>query len=561
MNTSASPASGMPRKETDTPSLSTSNVASIRWLYALIGLMVMIHLSMATGRSINWDEFWFYSQVEVVARGDFIQPLQTIHTRFFFWLPGMPGSEIDHIMTARLFMLACLAITAGGIYAIAEKHSDHRTALLVTAAYLGAGFVIHHGTSFRVDPIVTALLTTALAVAARKKLTLTWIIVIGTLIGFAGMVTIKFVLWAPAFAGMALWRWQDEGWDVRYPLRWIAAGAVAIVVFAALYTLHSMHAGADMVNQSAAGTLSRSSNKMFGLFQSPYIFMMAKGALTAMPLAIALLLVPSTVLRLELPIWRRIALVAMWFPVLTPLYYHNSAPYVYVFLLPPVAATCAFTIPVLTRRYGFGLVAAFIALSAFAVWMVDERGVTKKQAQLIEAVHQIFPEPVHYFDCCGMVGTFPKANEFLTSWGTEKYLMTGRPQLLEKMHEVPVPLVVDNNENFSPLLENDNASRFHPADARALQENYVHFWGDIYLAGRELEANSTLQWNALVPGIYSVEGRLSINGESYGTGDLVTLDRGTQTLANESDESARLIWGARPRRPEGAAPELYWTGF
>ncbi|MEM6585622.1 MAG: hypothetical protein AAF692_07690, partial [Pseudomonadota bacterium] len=538
------------------------DTSSTTWLYALVALLAGLHLNMVLGRAVNWDEFWFYSQVEILGRGEFVKPLQTIHTRFFYWwLPDLPGSEIDKIIVARGFMFLCLMVIAGGIYAMAERFSDHRTALLAVALYLGAGFVVHHGTSFRVDPIVTAFLTTGLAIATRTRLTAPAILALGVMIAFAAMVTIKFVLWFPAFAGIALWRWHDEKWDWRYPLRWIAAGAVALGVFALLYVWHGMDMAGQSANDEAARTLGRSSGKMFGLFHSPYIFIMAKGAVTAIPFTLAMLLVPSMALRAPQPPLRKLALLLLWVPILTPFFYHNSAPYIYTFLLPPVVVSCALTIPLFVKRYNHAFVAAIIALTTLAIWSVDERGVTERQQELVAAVHEVFPEPVSYFDCCGMVGTFTKSNNFLTTWGIEIYRNSGRPLLLETMQAKPVPLLLDNGIFFTPVFEGGELGAIHPDDAVAVGNTFIRFWGDIYVAGRELEAGDAMQWDVLVPGTYTVEGSLSVQGRELADGELITLGRGAVTLSNTGDATARLVWGSNPKRPSYAPSEEYWTGF
>ncbi|MEL7446634.1 MAG: glycosyltransferase family 39 protein [Pseudomonadota bacterium] len=293
MTAPAAPASPEPAGLATKPRMQIPAADSVVWLYALIGGLAAIHVSMLFGRSINWDEFWFYSQVEILARGEFLKPLQTIHTRFFYWwLPGMPGNEIDHIQIARGFMLACLAITTVAIYLCAEAFSDKRTALLATGLYLGSGYVLQHGASFRVDPIVTACLATGLAIAVRSRLSIPAILAFGAVIGLAAMVTIKFVLWAPAFAAVALWRWQDENWDWRYPLRWIVAGIVALVVFAALYWWHGTGTAGSDANAEAVRTLDRSAGKMFGFPGNPLFFMVIKGIAVSMPLIIAALMVP-----------------------------------------------------------------------------------------------------------------------------------------------------------------------------------------------------------------------------------------------------------------------------
>ncbi|TRD10600.1 hypothetical protein FGU71_01100 [Erythrobacter insulae] len=555
-------AAATPARIPERTGLSLPAASSAVWLYALVGVLAAMHLSSALGRSVNWDEFWFYSQVETVARGEFIQPLQTIHTRFFaWWLPAMPGSEIDHIIIARLTMFVCLAITALGIMLTAEKFSDRRTALIAVGAYLGAGFVLQHGSAFRVDPIVAACLTIGLAIAARTQLKLPAILALGALIGLAGMVTIKFVLWAPAFAGIALYRWDEEGFDWRYPLRWIAAGVTAIAVFAALYALHSAGA-AEQATQSASGTLGSSASRMIGFLDNVRFDIVSKGAVTALPLLIAAALVPWIVLKSNAGVTRRIAIIGLWLPVLTPLFYYNSFPYFYVFILPPVAVACAFSLPVITQRYGTALVAAVIALSAAAVWIVDARGVTEKQRILVDAVHQVFPDPVNYFDCCGMIAPFPKANHFRTQWGVDQYLSTGRPVMLETMQAKPVPLLVDNNREFTSALLGIRTDVYHPDDFAALQTTFVRHWGDIFVAGRDLDGGEQVQWDVLVPGIYTVKGDDLIIGQTvYSDGETVTLDRGQTPLANPGQSKTRLIWGDNLPIPAANSPEKYWTAF
>ncbi|MCK0128883.1 hypothetical protein [Erythrobacter sp. F6033] len=543
------------------PGFSLPAASSAAWLYALIGVMAAMHVSMVFGRSVNWDEFWFYSQVEVVARGEFIQPLQTIHTRFFaWWLPNMPGNEIDHIIIARMFMFACLAITATGIFLTAQKFSDRRVALIATAAYLGAGFVLQHGTAFRVDPIVAALLTSGFAVAALTRLRLMSIIALGALIGLAGMVTIKFVLWAPAFAGIALYCWEEEGFDWRYPLRWIAAGLVALGVFALLYTLHAS-GFEEQAREAAAGTLGRSSSGMLGIASSPHLGAAAKALFTALPLAIAIVIAPWVIAKDTMTWQRKLALAAMWLPVLTPLFYRNSLPYFYPFILPPVVVVTVWAFRMIVQRYSGALIAAVIAGSALMIWAVDARGVTDRQQVLVNAVHQTFDKPVNYFDCCGMIATFPKQNTFRTGFGVERYLAAGEPTLLQTMRETPVPFLLDNNREFSKAILGTDNSTFHPDDADALANTYVRFWGDIFLAGKEVAAGTSETWDVLVPGPYTVSGTLIIDGREWSDGSIVTLDRGSHVLENAKGDDAGLIWGEGLVRPTATAPDAYWTAF
>ena len=354
------------------------------WLYALLGLLGAIHISMVLGRSINGDEFLFYSQVEIVARGEAISPLQTIHTRAFaWWLPSLPGDEIDHILIARWFMLSMLALTGFGIYSLARAFADHRAALIAAAAYLGAGYVLQHGTSFRVDPIVAALLANALAVVVRTDLSARWIAILGILVGVAAMVTIKIVLWALAFAGAALWSWQARKFDRQYPVRWIAAGVIALMVFASLFALHSMDQGLQSAEGAAKGTLASSGGRMFGLNEWIYIQFMGAAAANSLPLAAMALLLPFVLAKPAMPTVRKWSIAGLWIVALTPIYYENSSPYSYVFFLPPIAATTAFVVPWLAQRYSHAAIAGAIAVCALAVCTLERRDVLPQQRQLV----------------------------------------------------------------------------------------------------------------------------------------------------------------------------------
>lgn len=65
-----------------------------------------------------------------------------------------------------------------------------------------------------------------------------------------------------------------------------------------------------------------------------------------------------------------------------------------------------------------------------------------------------------------------------------------------------------------------------------------------------------------VPGTYTVEGSLRVNGREYRSGDLVRLPRGKAELVAGSQAPAGLVWGERPSIPTHRPPERpYWTGF
>ena len=539
-----------------------SHTVSRFWPAALLILMAALHLHLALTRSINWDEFWFYSQVEALAQGRNFQPLQTLHTQMFaWWLPQLGGTEVEQILTARWAMLGFTAIASGAIFLTARKITNKSAASLAVAAYLGGGFVLNHATSFRVDAIAAATLGTALAVAMCTRLRTPAILALGALIAVSALVTIKFVLWFPAFLGVALWRWEEEGFDLRYGARWVAAGVVATALGVALYLWHSAAAEAGAVAVNTSSYASGSASKMFGLLHSPYLYLMQHAALVSAPLALAVVLAPVLIGKNKRSSTKKAALALLWFPVLTPLFYHNTAPYFYVFILPPVAIAASVSFAFMAERYGAAMIAGAIALFATMAWVTNEEPVTQRQNALLEAVHETFPQGAAYFDCCGMIGSFPKANGFMTPWGIESYRAAGVPKFADKMAEQPVPLLFDNEQMFAALFASDGPTFFHPEDESALRGTYRHFWGDLYLAGRDLKAGETIRWDVLVPGTYTASGALTVDCALVSAGETVELSRGTVTIANVSGEPAHITWGDNIAPPDTAPPSDYWGGF
>jgi hypothetical protein len=103
---------------------------------------------------------------------------------------------------------------------------------------------------------------------------------------------------------------------------------------------------------------------------------------------------------------------------------------------------------------------------------------------------------------------------------------------------------------------------FHRDDLTALRESYRQVWGPVYLAGTTLGAAQSRRWNVRVPGPYTVEGRLTIDGTAYAPGDVVTLSRGPINLAAGNTSAAGLLYGENLKLPDTPPPARpYWRGF
>lgn len=476
-------------------------------LIAFGALLVVLALQipLVLYRAVNWDEFWHYSLTVLAAQGQLDQPLQTFFTRAFMWVPGLPGNAVDHVVLIRLFMLGCELVTLGCITAIAARFSDRTTGLLCALSYLAAGYVLQHGTSFRFDPQATALLMASLWVLICRPANMRWLVIAGVMGGFAGLITIKAVLYAPAFAGVFWLRWSESGRDRGYLKAVAAMVAAAGVTFAVAYTLHA-HGIVEASGRGVKDIVGASAEKMFSLTSHPYWRHNLKGAILAPVTTLLVLAVPFALLRRDRPAAERIALAGLWLPLTTLGFYHNTAPYYHVFMLAPVAASASAIIPLVTRRYGALLLALCLVAGAVTNVVREEVGTLDKQRQLVAAANAIFGAPVSYFDSCAMLGQFPKANGFMTPWGTERYLRGELPSLEQIQRERVVPLVVDDDTMFADALETDGpVADFLPSDLAMLRQTYRHFWGPYWIAGFEIARSGQVQTITVrVPGPYTV---------------------------------------------------------
>lgn len=529
-----------------------------------IVVVLALQLPLVLNRGINWDEFWHYSLTVQAAQGTLDQPLQTFFTRLFAWVTALGGNAVDHIVLIRGFMLACELATIGAIVAIAGKFTNRANALLCGLAYISAGFVFQHGTSFRFDPQATALLMGSLWVLSCRRASLPWLGFSGVLAGLAVLITIKAVLYAPAFAGIIWWRWNEQGRNRAYIAGIGLMALAAAATFGILFGLHTQ-AVVDSAGRSAKDIAGASANKMFSLTHHPYWLANVKGALLAPVLAVMALATPVVLAKSRRPATERLALTGLWLPLTTLLFYHNTAPYFSVFMLAPVAVAVAAMMPLATARYGAPMVAVAFAGCAVATFVFEQPSTLDKQRQIVAAAQQIFRSPVSYFDDCAMIGPFAKANAFMTPWGTERYLRGETPSMTSALEGRAVPLVVANSEIFTEALTtNQRVGAFLDSDLAMMRETYLHFWGPFWVAGFDLAANqATRTINVRVPGPYTVNGTgaVSIDGHSHGAGDIVDLSRGLHTVSTAT-APIRLVWGKQLQVPAYAPPETpYFQSF
>lgn len=523
------------------PQLSSARFgpASMVWPLAAMAMVLALQLSMVFTRSVNWDEFWFYYHVAEFGRGNLSQPLQSLHVRLFAWLPGVPGNSIDHILTGRLAMLVCEMATMGAIYCIARRFAGQAASLLAALAYVTAGFVFQHGFSFRTDPMAAALLMWALAILLRARLSVVALASFALLVALATMITIKVILYAPAFIGIAWLRWSESGRTMATAARLMLAGFATLACFAVLYWWHSQDLTAAA---SGAGMATAAGNWMFFIGVPPYWQMILKAVAISPVLVVLIAASPTLIGRSSLSLAEKLSLGGLWLPVLTPAFYTNTAGYFYVFMLAPVAAACVLAIEAGAQRYTVRLISLVLLLITCGLFVQEDRQVITRQRSIAEAAAQAFPQPVAYFDHNGMLPSFDKANYLMTPSGLDAYRAAGVASYRAEMERRAVPLLLANDAALTAMLEGDD-SVLLPADAAALRSSYIPLWGPLRIAGVDLQAGDQRVHEFLVPGTYTVTGAaITIDGAQYLPGSRVEITRGSRVLS-AADGDTRLVWG------------------
>lgn len=533
-------------------------------VFASLALVLALQFTLVLNRAVNWDEFWHYSLTVQATRGLLDQPLQTFFTRAFMWVPAMPGSSIDHIVLIRMVMFACELVTLACIAGIAARFTDRLTGLLSALAYLCAGYVLQHGTSFRFDPQAAALLMASLWVLTCRTASIRWFMLAGALGGLSAIITIKSVLYAPAFAGIFWLRWTESDNKQAFARSLLAMIITAGTTFTIAYAWHAADI-IDAVGRSAKDTVSASAGKMFSLIDHPYWRHNVKGALFSPVTTLLALTVPVMLWRSKLPKAERIALAGFWLPITTLGFYHNTAPYFHVFMLAPVAVATCTVIPAVCKRYSVGFLIIGLLAGAGITFAKEEQDTIERQQQIVSAADRIFGRPVAYFDSCAMLGKFHKANGFMTPWGTERYLRGELPSLHEIQAKRAVPLVVNDDPMFEAAFSTTTpVASFRPDDLAMLRETYIHFWGPFWIAGFAFESSATThEFVVRVPGSYTVTGRdgAEIDGSKYSAGSIVELANGKHAISAHGG-IVRLTWGRNLKAPAESPPqEPYFTNF
>lgn len=526
-------------------------------LYTMLALVLLLQVELVFSKSVNWDEFFHFSQIHQHLLGRPAPWLQAPFVALFFWVPALPGDNIDHIQLIRLLILPFEIATIAAIMAMATRFTDRATGLLCGLIYATGGYVFLHAFALRADMIAAALLMGALWLSLCRPLSGRNIALIFLLVGMAFVSTIKAVLYAPAFLGVLLFR-LEKPWHRRALVAGTILAALAGVSLLWL-TPHLPAAGPAGILRDI-GDLGRASiDRMFsgGIFP--------QGSWLILQIVFAPLLSVAILATLVHACWpggrartERVLLLSLLAPLATVTVYRNAFPYHFAFILPPAAVAIAPVVDWLRRRYGLVAVALLPLASALMLSLGQDRDVLPRQRAILTGIAAIFPTPVTYIDNSGMAGNFPRAvNHFASGWGLENYYRSGKPIYSQALKTEPVPMLLVNNVVLQDIFHDIFfEGRLLAEDDAILRDNYIPHWGSVFVAGKVIAAGERpLAVEIAIPGRYTVEGgSIGLDGRYYAAGSVVTLARGTHSVAAGRAAAVTLRWGEHLGRPDFAWP-------
>ena len=520
----------------------------------------------------NWDEFLLLDWVYDWSEGKIILPLQTIYLRFFVFLQHIPQNEIYQIIIARCIMFCCFLITSYFIFSIAKRYFSIKAALLCVLTYISFSFVFRHGVSFRMDTMVTTLLMFVVWCLLRPNPLKRHHIFAGLAFGFAGMVTIKSIFYAPTIAGILLIHWAYSRWNSKAFFEGLSVGVISLITFGVLYLWHSASLNDGISGTSYIGSIASGSLIDHGFF--PQINIFAKSIIENMFFwmffAAGCLICLKNIISKNEETEKSLKVLSLALPLLSLSFYLHSYNYYYSFLIAPASILIAPAYDKLMSskfNHKFPLLLLLLAIPFLSILWQSIIQNNSYQKQTVEMVHQIFPEPTSFIDRTGMISSFDQEGFFMAGWQMREYYRANTPIMNDILVKTSPEFIVANVEglDLDALGEGPADRRLLAEDEATLKNNYIHHWGKIYVPGKRVMLDGdSLQTEIILDGTYTVETDkpVLINGKIYKNRQTLELSKGMHDISADQATEVTLRWGDNLFMPEvKPLGEVLFRGF
>ena len=556
----------------------TESTSLARGVHVLVGVAIVwtlaLKFQLVSSININWDEFLYLSQVLQFDRGELTTAFQTFHVHLFQWLVRVPGNEIDQMLAARYALFGLRVAGTALVFLLALRVAGRGGALVAALASVTFSYVLRHGESFRADPLIAFLFLLAAVLLVWRLESAVAMVVAGIAVALAASISIKTVIYVPALAGLVIAACLGVDSGSR-ALRLRRAALFGVAATLAAITLYWLHAGTT----GAAGSevLRRGTASGAGMLWSPQLDVLARTVrwdwlfwLLATGGAVGAAFDSVRGTRAERTRARMV--VALLLPLATVILYRNSFPYFYVALVPLASVACGYVMTrignALSSRESAGVMLLSAAALVLRGWEFAEplrRDGIALQRGVVTAVHSIFPDPVPYLDRCGMVGSFPRAPIFMSTYILAKYRARGVPMMPELVAATQPGFLLANTRGLALHRPWDfvrtSERRLLREDFEFLQNNFVHHWGPVWIPGKRIALSPSGQsFEIVVGGPYTVESEspVWIDGVMTRPRDVIHLAPGMHQVRGEGTVTLRA--GARLHRPTGSwrPQRIFW---
>ena len=549
----------------------------------LLAAYGLIYPWLAFTANINWDEFNFLAGVYGLQDNRLDPGLNNFHGVIYAWLTAVPGIETTQIIAGRIGQLMLFAGAMGLLFAIARQFFSALTALIIVFLCVSYTDLLRHAFSFRFDTLCLffSLLALYLYPFHRGRASAAGA---GAALAISFLVSVKTVfMLLPLLAIAALQHTPRE--TRRTEFKRTALFLLTLAgVFTLLYALRaSLTSGTTPTTgetETMLDFLARAGSRMFleeGLLpRAEYLWRGFRENAGHWSLLGAGVIVALYQLATRTQGSRQhLILLCFLLPLLSVFFYRNAFPYFYVMVIPPAMLVAGLAIetalrhsPRLGSRGPALVVAAVLAigLSGTSMYLLlEHREGISQQRLVLQAVHEIFPEPVPYIDGYGMVSSFPKVGLWMSTWAMEEYHRQGQPVMESIVREHQPHFILVNHPALPSresriLPDNPFMASLLPPDTHILATHFIPHWGPIYIAGREFEIDNpgiTISFEVLISGEYTLEAAAPawIDDNLLLPGETIQLGQHSHLLKPGTNKTIRLRRGDNPYRPARPAPE------
>ncbi|MDA5095744.1 glycosyltransferase family 39 protein [Aliiroseovarius sp. KMU-50] len=536
---------------TKTPSSIAQNGFLRSLLIASVVIIALMRLIMVFRFEVNWDEFLNLSMIYDHQRGDLRELLQTGFIHLFRWLPYVSENEVDQIIAARLMMFFVVTMTTWFIFDTTRRLASVNAALFAVLAYWSFSFTLRHGLSLRTDPLALCCLMGAMWLTVSAVQFPKRIVLAGVLIGLAGFFTIKAIFYLPCLLMLAAVQLISQR-SLRYFL--VAATVAAITslaVFGGLIWLHSLTfvdyaSPLNFIERTTDVTLS---GEKFGIFKHYSTRAFVENLVWIIPLSAGVI---TALHQLSQSSHRVLGFttLALALPLATPLIYNQFYPYFFPFVLASAAVVSGNGFAHISRTTRPVIISALVLLTLLTGALSFIRSMHQtldRQLLTLTVIHETFAPGAPYIDARTMVSSFPKHGPFMSTWGMTDYRAKNEPIMQDIVNQHSPRFVLKSGwqldlEGLTPEQSQNKPIGLLGEDLATLRENYLPFWGPIYIPGKTLHPSSR-SVSIIVDGTYRVNGgSVRFNGTNIvNYGETVDLLAGHHEIEILSGHSVSLI--------------------